>query len=230
MTFKKFNKVISASIFSIMIGYCSIGYSQEADIESDFSYNQDDYISVSIPNDVTDNDGNIHKKLRRYIHGQKEKAHELKAKADAKIEAVKQRARLAGTAGAKRAAAQAIKKIENRLKFALLEIRKNIQQAIQRAQNIRDDMDLNVKRAALIDAQRDARRDAIRDTREKRQEIRDSTRDEIQTIRLVAREIGTQEARIVAREVTQDLRETARTEFRVITIDARQNVRDATSG
>ncbi len=232
MTFKKFNRIMSASTFSIMIGYCSIGYTQEADIESDFSYNQEDYISVSIPTDVTDADGNIHKKLRRYIHSQKEKANELKAKADAKIKSIMQRARLAGTAQAKRAATQAIKKIENRLKFALLEIRKNIQQAIHRVQNIRDDMDLNVdvKRAALSDAQRDARRDAVRDMQEKQQEIRDTARDEIQAIRRVAREVGTQEARIVARQATQDLRETARAEVRVISIDARQNVRDATSG
>jgi len=220
---------MTASSFSIMIGYCSIGYTQEADTESEFSYNQDDYISVSIPTNVTDPDGNIHKKLRRYIHAQKDKAKELTAKADDKIESIIQRARLAGTEEAKRAAAQAIKKIKNRLKFALLEIRKDIQQAIHRVQNIRDDMDINVdvQRAALRDAQIDARRDIIRDTREKHQEIRDTAREEIQAIRQVAREIGTQEARIAARQATQEIRETARTEVRVITTEARESARDA---
>ena len=80
-------------------------------------------------------DEELLQKVKRYINSKKKEARILKAESDQDIQAIKKRARQAGTEEAKQAARIAIQDQKNQLKRELYSIRADVKQIIKRARN-----------------------------------------------------------------------------------------------
>tara|TARA_R110002096_G_scaffold416576_3_gene619637 strand:- start:76283 stop:76681 length:399 start_codon:yes stop_codon:yes gene_type:complete len=106
-------------------------FAQDVSEPSDINFDSD-YERIAV---YQTTDEELLQKVKRYINSKKKEARILKAESDQDIQAIKKRARQAGTEEAKQAARIAIQDQKNQLKRELYSIRADVKQIIKRARN-----------------------------------------------------------------------------------------------